>query len=83
MWKRAFNLMMVARTPVATFTLWGDQPMVNEESIIFMNIGMPWDASAGPMTIAAVASIKMSVVVPNMNICPGELNRDPLELDEC
>lgn len=32
------------------------------------------------MTIKVVASKKMINVLQNMNICPGEWNKDPLEL---
>ena len=36
----------------------------------------------GPKTITVVASMKMIVVIPNTNMCPGEWNKDPLELQE-
>ena len=73
--------MIVAMIPVATSILCGDQPMTKEGSMNFMIMGMPWDVNPGVMTIAVVASIKITVVIPNMNICPGELNKDPLELE--
>jgi hypothetical protein len=51
-----------------------------EGSIILMMKGMPWVVSPGPTTITVVASIKMIVVIMNKNKTPGELNKDPLEL---
>jgi hypothetical protein len=36
--------------------------------------------SPGPTMITVVASRKMTVVIPNTNMCPRELNKEPLEL---
>jgi hypothetical protein len=54
--------------------------MRKEGSIILMMKGMPWVVSPGPTTITVVASMKMMVVIMNTNMCPGEVNNDPLEL---
>ena len=43
--------------------------------------GMPWVVSPGPKKIMMVASMKMTVVIANKNMCPGEFNNDPLELE--
>ena len=72
--------MIAAKIPMTTSILWGDQPMAKEGSIFFIMVGIPWDVSPGPRTIIAVANMKISVVDPNMNICPGELKKEPLEL---
>lgn len=72
---------MITATKLTTaFNLCGDQPTAIEGSIILMITGIPWVVSPGPKRITAVASIKMTVVIPNTNMCPGELNNDPLEL---
>jgi len=36
--------------------------------------------SPGPRTIKIVESIKMTVVIPNKNMDPGEWDKGPLEL---
>jgi len=73
---------MTATTPTITSILCGDQPMTKEGSIILMIMGMPWDVSPVPTAITVVARIKMNVVIPNRNMCPGEWNKDPLELEK-
>jgi hypothetical protein len=35
-----------------------------------------------PTAITVVARRKMSVVIPKRNMCPGEWNKDPLELEK-
>jgi hypothetical protein len=68
--------------PTITSNLCDDQPTTIEGSIILMMKGMPWVVIPGPKTITVVASMKMIVVIPNTNMCPGEWNKDPLELQE-
>ena len=68
-------------TPTTTFILCGDQPMTKEGSIILIMIGMPWDVNPVPTEITMVARIKMIVVIPKRNMCAGECNKDPLELE--
>lgn len=72
--------MITATKPTTAFNLCGDQPTAIEGSIILMMKGMPWVVSPGPKRITAVASMKMTVVIPNTNMCPGEVNNDPFEL---
>ena len=67
-------------TPTTTFNLCGDQPTAIEGSMILIIMGMPWVVSPGPKKSTVVASIKMIVVITNTNMCPGEFNNDPLEL---
>jgi hypothetical protein len=78
--KPAFILVITAMTPVMTLILWVDQPMAIEGSMYLMTPGMACKSSPGPTTIATVARKKISVVLPNMKMCPWEWNKDPLEL---
>ncbi len=77
---RAFNLVITAIMPTTTSNLCGDQPTAIEGSIILMMMGMPWVVIPGPKKSTMVARTKMIVVIMNTNMCPGEFNRDPLEL---
>ena len=77
---RTFNLVITAMTPTITSNLCGDQPTAIEGSIIFIMMGMPWVVISGPKKSTMLASIKMTVVIANTNMCPGEFNNDPLEL---
>jgi hypothetical protein len=67
-------------TPTTKSILCGDQPIAKEGSIILMIMGMPTDVNPVPTEIMVVARMKMIVVIPNRNMCPGECNKDPLEL---
>jgi hypothetical protein len=67
-------------TSTTKFILSGDQPMAREGTIILMIMGMPTDVNPVPTEITVVARMKMIVVIPNRNMCPGEYNKDPLEL---
>ena len=77
---RAFNLLITAMIPTTTSNLCGDQPTAIEGSIILIMIGMPWVVISGPKKSTMEASIMMIVVIANTNMCPGEFNNDPLEL---
>jgi hypothetical protein len=79
-WILAFNLVITAMTPTTMSILWGDQPTATEGSIILIMKGMPWVVIPEPKTSTVVASIRMTVVIENTNMCPGEFNTDPLEL---
>ena len=79
-WILAFNLVITAMTPTTTFNLCGDQPTATDGSIILIMKGMPWVVIPGPKKSTVVASIRMTVVIENTNMCPGEFNNDPLEL---
>ena len=79
---RAFNLLITAMTPTITSNLCGDQPTAMEGSISLIMMGMPWVVIPGPKKSTVVASIIMTVVIVNTNMCPGEFNNDPLELQE-
>jgi hypothetical protein len=79
---RTFNLVIMAMTPTTMFILCGDQPTAIEGMIILMMIGMPWVVIPEPTKSTMVASMKMIVVIANTKICPGEFNKDPLELQK-
>jgi hypothetical protein len=81
-WTLAFNLVITAMTPTTTSNLCGDQPTATEGSIILIMKGMPWVVIPTPKKSTVVASIRMTVVIENTNMCPGEFNNDPLELQE-
>lgn len=66
--------------PTTTSNLCGDQPTATEGSINLIMMGMPWVVSSGPKKSTMLASIRMIVVIENTNMCPGEFNNDPLEL---
>jgi len=68
--------------PTITSSLCDDQPTATDESIILIMKGRPWYVRPEPRAITTVASIKMSVVIPNMNRCPRERNKDPLDLKD-
>ena len=69
-------------TPTTMFILCGDQPTAIEGVIILMMIGIPWVVIPEPTKSTMVASMKMIVVIANTKICPGEFNKDPLELQK-
>ena len=77
---RAFNLLITAMKPTAMSLLCCDQPIAIEGSTILITKGMPWVVSPEPNKSKVVESINMIVMITNTNVCPGEFNNDPLEL---